>query len=114
MVKTMLTARTVIVATIILAVGELIRAQTPAPGATYLQLGPEAWAVIVGAAVTVGINLEQLRRVRADAKEVKSQLITNTLNNEDWKIRVGLRLQHIEDSLVFLKGHQRRNDVEGL
>jgi hypothetical protein len=33
-----------------------------------LRLGPEVWLVILGAAVTIGINLQQLRSLRSDVK----------------------------------------------
>lgn len=71
--------------------------------------GPEVWFVIAGVLVTVGINLEQLRRVRSDVQDLRKEERTQNLALQS----MDHRLQAIEDTLAFLKT-RRRSDREYL
>lgn len=55
-------------------------AQGIPPGAVSpdgtLKLGPEIWLALIGAAITVGINLQLLRSLRTDVKAQGKKLTT--------------------------------------
>lgn len=94
----------------------------------------EAWLVLSGALVTAGVNLEQLRRVRVDMKEVKAQnerdedqhrkeigKLNDQRNQEHEQNRETLnrldrRLEHIEIEMAFINRRedrrQRRDDKD--
>jgi hypothetical protein len=98
-----------------------IKAIAQAPADPMVRLGPDVWFIIAGGLVTVGINLEQLRRVRADMREVKStnekaQTRVDERHEENLKRFdeaqrehtktfqiVDRRLGRVEDTLDFLR-----------
>lgn len=88
----------------ILTSAELLRAQ----GSTdqIMRLGPEAWFVVAGVLVTVGINLEQLRRVRSDVRELKTQGDDKHKDNSRRLDKLDDRLDGVEQTLTVLRGRR--------
>jgi hypothetical protein len=91
-----------------IAAGGLLRAQGADPIA---RLGPEAWFVVAGVLVTVGVNLEQLRRVRSDVKDLKHEGEEKHTDNSHRLDKLDRRLDGVEQTLTFLRG-RRRSDRE--
>lgn len=115
----------------LLTVQAFLHAQTPPTEfAPTVRFGNDVWIVIAGGLVTVGINLEQLRRVRADQKTAvatfkeqngKFEILRDefhenvtrmelAVQRQELKaVEVDTKLTDIEELLTFLK-HRRRDD----
>jgi hypothetical protein len=120
----------IVLAGAILTVQAYLRAQGAPDLTPTVRFGNDVWIVVAGGLVTVGINLEQLRRVRADQKTAvttfkeqngKFEALRSefTANVTEMKLAVqrqelkaaGVddKLKSIEQLLTFLT-HRRRAD----
>jgi type VI protein secretion system component VasK len=82
-------------------------AQTPPAGDPMVRLGPDVWFVIAGVLVTVGINLEQLRRVRSDMRDVKTAREKDEARIDERHEENRSNFKHIDRRLVRIEATLR-------
>lgn len=91
----------VVICVVLIAIGEIVHTQ--ASGLSSFQIPPEMWALLGGLCVTVGINLEQLRRVRLDSKKVADQFDVRCDLDDKWRSDVKVQLARVEEAISYLR-----------
>ncbi len=78
-----------------------------------IHLSPEVWILVASVLVTVGVNLEQLRRMRVDVKDIKEGTDERHLENRRVLDVLGRKMDRFEVELRYLR-REHREDQEGI